>query len=723
MIKRILSVFLCFLFLSLPVSADYESELRAFPKTWQTALAKLHKKYPEWVFVAVPTGLSWDDVIRAETGKKSLVEKYYSPLLRNTGEGHYNPQKGTYTYHDASTWVSASAATVDYFMNPANFLNEIYIFQFEALSYDKDYHTLEGVELILDGTFMHETPIPHPGEEEAPSEETPSEETAIVPAEGEEGDLSESEESAPAEEETVAEEAEEKTPPKKGKTYAEIIMEAAEKSGVSPYYLASKIRTEIGISPSGSVTGKYPGYEGLYNFYNIGANDGKNPIANGLNWASLGTSYGRPWTTPEASIINGAIWIGELYISKGQNTMYFERFNVVPDSGYALYTHQYMTNVYGAAGQAHSTYQGYKSAGTLADSKVFYIPTFEDMPAADTDVAFDAVEETTGTCNYTVVNVRSGPSVLHDICGKLAYGDTVTVLGGRRTDSTDRMHMLENPYWYEIEFGHVRGYVSTAYIDILPSVRLSAGEKFSLETVADRGAGRIYWENLNSDIVSVNDRGVITAKQNGKALLRAFTSGGGMAAVCVSVSGTFHDMHDHWAREVAEEVADMGLFNGTAEGVFSPEELMTRGMYITVLSRLYKEFGGKLHADISALPYLDIDAAVWYAEAVAWAYTNGILPFEEGSMFSPSAPVTRGEMAMAAYLLADHMGKDTDAALSAGKPFTDFEDLSDAMQAAAAFCIENSIMRGMGNDTLSMEETATRAQVAQIAMNIYNAFK
>ncbi len=676
--KRILSLFVCLLFLSLPVRADFESELAAFPAAWQAPLRALHEKHPAWVFVAVPTGLDWNEVIAAQTGKKSLVEKYYSPLLRNTGAGHYNPETETYTYHDAATWMSASPAIVDYFINPANFLNETYIFQFEALSYDETYHTEEGVELILEGTFMHEALI------------------SYVTAEGE--------------------------PVETEKTYGQVIMEAAAESGVSPYYLASKIRTEIGVSPSGSVTGTYAGYPGIYNFYNIGANDGANPIANGLNWASLGKSYGRPWTTPELSIINGAVWIGELYISKGQNTMYFERFNVGPESGYALYTHQYMTNVYGAAGQAYGTYQGYAAADSLEDAKLFYIPVYENMPAENTAVSFAGVDNITGVCSYGgSVNVRSGPSVLHDKCGSVSAGQTVTVLSATRTDSADRMHLLENPYWYKIRSGALTGYISAEYIELQPTVQLAAGEQFSLLPTADAGSGTLYWENTGSDAVTVDKDGVLTAKAGGDATVYAFTSGGGMAAVCVAVEGAFLDMEGHWAKDVVTAVADMGLFTGTSDTTFSPDMTMTRSMFITVLSRLHTELGGKSTGDPATLPYLDIDPAAWYATPVAWAHKGGILPFGTGTMFSPSTAVTRLEMAQAAYNMAAYMGLDTAADPEAGEGYADFAELAASEQRAVAWCLEKGILRGMGDGTLGMEETATRAQVAQIAMNIYTA--
>lgn len=725
MIKRIFSLCLCLLFISIPIasvptSASFSSELSAFPESWQERLQALHKKYPEWVFVAVPTGLSWAEVVKAETGKKSLVEKYYNTLLRNTGEGHYNPETGAYTYHDASTWVSASSAVVDYFMNPANFLNETYIFQFEALSYDRNYHTIEGVELILKGTFMHEALI------------------SYVTADGEEVETE--------------------------KTYAEVIMEAAEKSMVSPYYLASKIRTEIGIKPSGSVSGTYEGYEGLYNFYNIGANDGANPIANGLNWASLGTSYGRPWTTPELSIINGAIWIGELYISKGQNTMYFERFNVSPDTGYALYTHQYMTNVYAVAGQAKSTYTGYASAGTLEDSKVFYIPTFKNMPEENSTIEFSGYSSIEGTSTGVGVNIRSGPSVLHNTVGRLESGGKATILSGVRTDSTDRLHLLENPYWYEVKVGRVRGYVSASYITLTPSETLAVGEKTDLAPVVSVGSGTIYWENTNRNVISVSDRGIVTAKAPGKACVYAYLSGGGMAAITFEVEGeeeppetennetnngqkpddtvntekdpgktegndpassaiTFTDMNQHWAEDVVKQAVALKLFNGTTETTFSPEITMTRAMFITVLGRLYESKGRTIEADMTALPYLDVDSSAYYAPYVAWAYEKKLLPFGDTAMFSPSALVTRGEMVLAAYNFGAFKKADMtlDRRKTAG--FTDYANLSSELKDASTWCVGKKIISGMGGGLLSLDETATRAQVAKIMMNLYNAIK
>ena len=112
-------------------------------------------------------------------------------------------------------------------------------------------------------------------------------------------------------------------------------MDAANSSGVSPYYLAARIRQEVGVNGSASIYGTYEGYEGIFNFYNIGANSGEDPIGNGLKYASNNTmgKYLLPWNDPVKAIKGGAIWIARNYIAVGQDTLYLQKFDVDNSDG------------------------------------------------------------------------------------------------------------------------------------------------------------------------------------------------------------------------------------------------------------------------------------------------------------------------------------------------------------------------------------------------------
>lgn len=333
--------------IALSTEAAFQESLQEFPASYHTALTQLHAAHPEWIFNAVNTGLNWNDVIANENvnGKNTIQSNcpkggssgtYSAPFsYLSTAPGDYNWETDTYTLRDGSNWYSANDQVIAYYMDPRNFLTEQGIFQFEALSYEPS-QTREVVSTMLANTFMN-------------------------------GNYN------------VTDKA---TGQAVSGSYASAFMDAATNSGVSPYYLVSRVKNEVGSSGSGSTSGTYKGYEGYYNFYNIGANDSATgqAIANGLSWAKNGSSYNRPWTTPYKSIVGGAKYIAGQYIGLGQNTMYTQKFNVVVAS--SLYLHQYMTAVTASNSYAISNYNTYNKNGILNNSYTFYIPVYQNMPAA-----------------------------------------------------------------------------------------------------------------------------------------------------------------------------------------------------------------------------------------------------------------------------------------------------------------------------------------------------
>ncbi len=162
-------------------------------------------------------------------------------------------------------------------------------------------------------------------------------------------------------------------------SYVDMIMEAAQASGVNPYVLAAMILQEQGTNGTGnSISGTVSGYEGYYNYFNVGAYaaNGLTAVQRGLWYASQNDSYGRPWTDPEKSIVGGACFYGENYVSAGQNTFYLKKFNV---QGSNMYEHQYMTNVDGAASEASFFAEAYTDSMRQMPLR-FSIPVYNNMP-------------------------------------------------------------------------------------------------------------------------------------------------------------------------------------------------------------------------------------------------------------------------------------------------------------------------------------------------------
>lgn len=426
----------------------FEKQLNTFPESYRPYLRKLHEDYPNWSFEPFYTGLDWKTVIDNEHDDYALV---YNPdaarIFKSLDSDDYDAENDRFYYKDGA-FVAASRLAVEYFMDPRNFLDIGGIFQFENLSFNS-YYTVDMVEAVLENSFMSQTKM------------------KWVNSKGKKYTSS--------------------------KTYAQAIFEAGKKYNISPCFLASKILNEVGSNGSESVTGTNDKYPGIYNFYNIGATDGAGAVERGLLWASGSenkkTTYSRPWSTPEKSIMGGAQFLAEEYIAAGQFTGYLQRFNVNPGSDYELYSHQYMSNLTGALSQGYSTYRSYRELGMLKKKLSFSIPVFENMSNADGEGVLLGAEsvEQYGTITNEYRYVRSGPSVDHDVL-KTKSGDKiylkkgleVQVLEKTDTDAYYYEDILTYPYWYKVSFTFdgktYKGYIPASRVDVKTAVYVAKGE-------------------------------------------------------------------------------------------------------------------------------------------------------------------------------------------------------------------------------------------------------
>lgn len=487
---------------------SYSSELAKFPASYQTYLKELHKKHPNWIFVAVNKNLYWDDIVAAESvssatsgANRSLLPKTAAGLLLSKASTDYNASKGTYIPKDGSTWVSASRPAVAYYVDPRNFLTENYIFLFEALAYNSGYHTVEGVEKVLSGTGLS------------------NKKGTYINTSGK----------------TV----------NNDMTYGQMIFAAGKNMKVSPLFLAAKIRQETGGKLTyGSISGNYTynnkSYRGYYNFYNIGAYSTStgSAVANGLYYAQGGSSnsksYGRPWTSPLLSINGGAQFLASSYISRGQNTVYFQRFNTAVSP---YYQHQYMQNLTGAAAEARSTYNSYNGMGIVDDAYVFYIPVYKNMPSQSSSVSIKKTVRTGKTTSS--VTLRKGPSTSYSALTTIPAGVSVTVSGAVYTDASLSVYTQEqNPYWYKVTYGSKSGYVSYKYVRMNSDVTIKAKATKQLSVTTSSGE-KVYYETSNPAVATVSSSGKITGIKNGTCDIYAVSSSGKkMDAIGITVNGT-----------------------------------------------------------------------------------------------------------------------------------------------------------------------------------------
>ena len=172
------------------------SRLAYYPE-YYTLIQELKTSHPNWTFTLLYTGLDWKDVIDNETTALHTRSLVHNSLLEGNKEAWLCPVCG-WTPRDNGSWYCASNATVSYYMDPRNWLNETYIFAFETLSFNSNVHTVEGVQAILSGTFMDKPTIEY------------------IDVNGNSQVIN--------------------------KSYAQVIYEAGQNNNVSPYHLAARVR-------------------------------------------------------------------------------------------------------------------------------------------------------------------------------------------------------------------------------------------------------------------------------------------------------------------------------------------------------------------------------------------------------------------------------------------------------------------------------------------------
>ena len=293
------------------IDMNYVQSLRnkGFPESYVEALAKLHAAHPNWNFEVSNTGVNFNDAVSGEYNPvyKNLISTTNTAQLSTDGAAYSN---GNYIQFEPG-WYAPSYQTLAYYMDPRNFLDDNSIFMFEQLSYNRNTHTKEATQKILNGTFMS--------------------------------------------------------------GYTDYFMEAANTYNVSPIQLASRAVQEQGTNGSATSSMVSDGVT-YYNFFNISA---YGSTTEEIVSRALSTAKSKGWTSPRESIMGGASVIANGYINRGQDTLFYQKFNVITESG--KYYNQYMANIQAPYKESYSMFKSYTNTNLVNSNFTFKIPVYSDM--------------------------------------------------------------------------------------------------------------------------------------------------------------------------------------------------------------------------------------------------------------------------------------------------------------------------------------------------------
>ena len=170
----------------------------------------------------------------------------------------------------------------------------------------------------------------------------------------------------------------------------------------------------------------------------------------------------------------------------------------------------------------------------------------------------------------------------------------------------------------------------------------------------------------------------------------------------------FIDVHPgDWFYDPVCFVYENGLMTGTSATTFEPNTHLSRAMLVAVLHRLE----GSPQA--SGGDFTDVSDGDWYAQAVNWAASVGVVNgFDDGS-FQPNTAITREQLAAVLRNYAAYKGLDVTASGSLAH-YTDAASVSDWAKESVEWAVGSGLIGGYEDSTLRPQGTTTRAEVASV---------
>ncbi len=211
-------------------------------------------------------------------------------------------------------------------------------------------------------------------------------------------------------------------------------------------------------------------------------------------------------------------------------------------------------------------------------------------------------------------------------------------------------------------------------------------------------------DGIKSETVTTKDGDVTitVTDKNGEELVKAE-----IPATIPEPETKFEDLDTTpWAEEAINKVAGLELVKGTGGNNYSPIAPMTRGSLATVLHRLSQ---GKTDYEST---FKDVAQGRYYTEGVAWAAKAGVVKGITDEIFAPEQTITREQLAVMMARYAKLVGLNTKADAKALDRFTDGDATGTWAVDGVAWCVQNGILKGKGNDTLDPTAEVTRAEVA-----------
>jgi len=173
-----------------------------------------------------------------------------------------------------------------------------------------------------------------------------------------------------------------------------------------------------------------------------------------------------------------------------------------------------------------------------------------------------------------------------------------------------------------------------------------------------------------------------------------------------------------WYHEAIDYVVHNGLMIGVDSNSFGPDWELSRAMCAQIFFNLEGQPDGEYNN-----PFPDVAEGKWYYDAITWAYAHGVVSGYGDGLYRPEQIVTREEIVQIYCNYAKAKGWSEGTRIADLTSFVDYQDIAPWHEVAVSWGVGCEVLGGKGGKVMAPKAPATRAEAAQMLMNMCEKVK
>lgn len=253
----------------------------------------------------------------------------------------------------------------------------------------------------------------------------------------------------------------------------------------------------------------------------------------------------------------------------------------------------------------------------------------------------------------------------------------------------------------------MRDMTSYIQIDITPRRRFAIPLTVKLPHGQDGTKSTVIREDDSGNRTNL---GGIYDKKNKEMI---FTTNENSKYYITNSSASFRDLQNYkWAENSINQMSIKGIVHGKAEGIFAPQDNITRAEFAALLVRAFKA----IEKD-SDPKFIDVKPDDWYVDYVNIASKNALMTGRGKDIFDPNENITRQELSQAIANVLKSSGYETDG-VDYLKEFKDNDEIANWAREGANLAVKFGIING-SNNKFNPSDNATRAETIVMLERLY----